>query len=293
MKVIHPTLSTEHYWKELVYTYVRLDANPKTKPLAVGVRTQLEKFEDISRSERETEWAVVQDQAQTNAADERVEGYLRTMHSAVLNLVKQNRKDSLYKTLFPSDFSSFLRTKPKEKKEGIERMRKVLERGDYEDEFREAQELLFDKVLSEIDEIQGRKIVLEERQFKHQTAVQAWKNDINTLRRGVYGDLLKFPESSDAAWLKSFFRVARKSPKLSALAKSKKEVARLQKKLEELTLMYAQATSESAKAVYKVAMEEAKTELDEKYREFIKHGGKEPNPKPDPQPVPSSDGLVS
>lgn len=282
MKAINPELSADYYWKDLVYMYERLDANPQTMHLAPVVFTHLEKFDEISRTERETEWSVVQNQARNNAADERVEKHLRKVQSSVLNLVTQNRQDLRYKDLFPADFSTLLRANPGVQKELVERMKKVLKRGDYEDGFRDAQESLLDQVLMEIDKIQERQAALEERKHEQQSAVKQWKDDTNKVRREVYGDLLKFSESSDSAWLNGFFRIVRKAPKLSALEKSKREVARAQKKLDKLTKQHAVATSESEKAAHKAAIEKAKEDLEKRYREMAKNKEKDELNNPPP-----------
>ncbi len=273
MKEIQSRMTTDHFWKELVFTYVRLEANSKTKHLTPRVLAHLKKYDDIVQADRETEWAIVEEQAHTKSVDERVEKHLRDIQVAVLFLVKQDSKDSRYRNLFTAGFSHIMRLKPKDQKDEIERMKLVLERGDYSDSFRDEQNDLLDKVLAEMDSVNEQQVSLEGRLFKQQSTGQQWKDEANMVRRDVYGDLLKFPESSNIAWANNFFRVIRKAPKLSAEAKAKKDAERAQKKLDKATAEHALATSVSVKASYRADMESAKAELDAKYKEAAKMGG--------------------
>lgn len=284
MNVISLGNSSDHYWKELVFIESRLGADERTAHLKVLVNVQRMKSDEIWKAEREIAFLVEDSRALAKTADVRIAEYMDEVYSATSYEVKQKRKDSRYEKLIKVNLSKIKQLSFAAQKEEILRMKTVLELDLYTDSFRDAQNIVLDKALVEIDRILVMQKQVEKRQMFYRQDVEAWKKETNKVRTDVFGELMLLSEIPGESWARSFFPSQKRAQKLSGEELAKQEEARAEKREKKSKAAYEREQLRLQNAKKKTQYEKEKAKLNDQFNGGVNNqgGGEGENPAPVP-----------
>jgi hypothetical protein len=195
------------FWQNLVFLEGTLLAHPETKDLAEPVTKPLDEFTTILKLDLDTRRGVLQGQAKGVIADGFIDEALRTLFSATLHLVNQNRKQPEFTTLFWSHIGDVVRYALKRQVEVAVDIVRKLGMNLYSKAFRDEHTAALEP------RVAGGQAVLEE-QRKAELArtearfeIRAWKEDVNAVCMSIHGDLMKIASKTkrNKEWVESFF----------------------------------------------------------------------------------------
>lgn len=214
MRAISISSSILRFWQDLVFLEAALLADDETKHLASVITPVLDEFPAILQRDLDTRRSVIQASARAFVADTRIDNVIRSLFSAVLALVQQNRKAQQFTTLFPTHIGDIVRHALRKQVDVAKDLTDKLSLKIFPDDLRSAQTKLLNAV------IKRGKAVLEEVRKAGMARVEGridigtWKDEANAARLTVYGQLLAIAAKSGRgkAWAEGFF------PRVSAIA---------------------------------------------------------------------------
>jgi hypothetical protein len=207
LRNIAPSSAIVVFWQDLVFLEAALLADEETKDLAALVTPALDEFPSILQRDLDTRRAVIQAQARAFVADGDIDMALRSLFSAVLGLVQQNRKRQEFTTLFSSSIADVVRHALRKQIEVASSIVDKLSLKLYPDDLRNTHTKLLGGA------IKRGKAVLEEMR-KAETGrvdgrldIRTWKDEANAARLNVYGQLLTLAAKNGRgkAWAEGFF----------------------------------------------------------------------------------------
>jgi hypothetical protein len=195
------------YWQQLVFLEAALLASNETKALAALVTPVLDEFPAIFQKDLDTRRGVIQASARAYIADSAIDDVIRSVFSAVLAFVKQNRKRQEFTTLFSSHIGDVVRHALRKQLDVAAEIVEKLKLKLYTDELRAPHV----KALSAV--IKRGKAVLEEvrkaeiARVEGRIDIREWKDEVNAIRLTVYGQLLILAAKNGRgkAWAEGFF----------------------------------------------------------------------------------------
>lgn len=209
MKQLATSSSVFVYWEDLCYLESSLMALPETKVLAASVTDHLTEFDGLLGQDLSTRRHVVRQQAEAVIADVVLDEGLRDLNSALLAEVRQDRKAALFvAVLGEGPFSKRLRyaleRQLKEARGIVTNLGLNLVPAGLRDRFVPALQAQIDAGQAVLD----RRASAHAARTQARLDIEAWKQDANAIRRGVYGELVKLAadQGHDASWPDAFFR---------------------------------------------------------------------------------------
>jgi hypothetical protein len=195
------------FWDDLVFLEAALLAGPGTALLAARVGEHLERHDVVAAAYKAGRRALLQASARARMADEALDDELRTLHSAALHATRQDHTAPAYVTLFPDGLSWLLR-------HGLEQQvalaAGIVDRLGlrlYDEAFRAAHVPALEAAIAAGREALEARRRAETRRESARLEVQAWKEEANALRLGVFSELLAVAarERRGRAWAEAFF----------------------------------------------------------------------------------------
>jgi hypothetical protein len=207
LRTIQRSSSVLRYWQDLVFLHAALAADNETKHLAAVVKPVLDEFPAILQRDLDTRRAVIEASALAYVADAGIDDVIRSLFSAVLGLVQQNRKRQEFTTLFSTHIGDVVRHALRKQIDVAKDLADKLALKIYPDELRTTQTkklktsikrgngALDDVRKAEMQRVEGR---LE---------IGAWKDEANAARLTVYGQLLALAAKNGRgkAWAEGFY----------------------------------------------------------------------------------------
>lgn len=207
MRTISISRSIITFWEDLVFLEAALLATDQTKPLAAPVTEALEEFTATLKTDLDTRRGLLQCSARGSVADAELDTGLRGLFSAVLHLVKQDRKRPEFTTLFSTHIGNVVRHGLRRQLDIAEQLRAKLSLSIYPDALRDEQQALLEPLVAK-----GR-AALEDQHKAELSRVagrldaRAWKDEANAVRLSVYGELLTMASKAGRKkeWAEAFF----------------------------------------------------------------------------------------
>jgi hypothetical protein len=214
LRAISISSSILTFWQDLVFVEAALLADDETKHLASIVSPVLDEFPAILQRDLDTRRSVIQASARAFVADARIDSAIRSLFSAVLALVQQNRTRKEFTTLFSTHIGEVVRHALRKQIDVAKGLTDKLSLKIFPDDLRSAQTKLLNAM------IKRGKAVLEEVRKAGMARVEGridigtWKEEANAARLTVYGQLLSIAAKTGRgkAWAEGFF------PRVSAIA---------------------------------------------------------------------------
>lgn len=267
MNIVPVDRSMDVFWKELFYVKARLKSSPKTEGLVPMVDGLLVLQEDLFRADREVQGELLESQALAQSVEDMMQAETIALYLLALTEVQKNKKDPRYEKLIKLKESVFLRMGFSSQREEIMRMKSVLKQSIYDDgDFRTRAFEILDRMVAGLDKAMATSLAAEEKRAQHRVDVEAWKNEANSVRLDIYGELLQLGGSKAKAWARSFFPKANSGKKLSALELAELEAKREQKRAKKAAEQAEYRRLKQEQAEDKARLEKKKKEAEDEMR---------------------------
>ena len=213
MRNLDTRRSLQTFWDDVVYTEAALLADDETAALAAALTEHLADHERVAKIDRDSRRATLQAGARANVADGGVDEGIRDLHNDTLHDVQQDRSERRYATLFPQPLNRMIRHALARQLEGateiVERLGLSLFTEAFRDRHRGSLGALIERGRAAL--ASRRTAALQRTEARLE--IQAWKEETNALRLGIYSQLLSIAaqQRHNRRWAEQFFMRHRSS----------------------------------------------------------------------------------
>lgn len=214
MRRLDPSRTVLVFWADLTFHEAALLADAETKHLAAPVTQVLAEFETVFKLDLDSRRESLKASARASIADRNLDGGIRDVHSAALFLVKQDRAQNEFTTLFSDNIGRVVRFALKRQIEVAEQLVQKLGVKLYSDEFKKthtaALQGLVDAGKGILAAVRAASISRTEARLD----IRAWKDNVNAVRLATYGELLALAakKGNKKDWAEAFFLSAENAP---------------------------------------------------------------------------------
>lgn len=213
MRRLSLTSSLLVYLEELEFTEATLSARDDTKELAGPFREEIETWERVLKTYRESRRAIVRADAVVAVRDQELDEITSNFSRSLLAEVNGDRKSALFRRFFPDTPSELIR-KPlrKQCEHTLNRIVPELKQLPDGSPLKAFARPLAEAAQRALDALDARAKVGAER-ASVAIDVEEWKEGVNRLRTSTYAELLRMgaEKGLGKAFARSFFRAAKRA----------------------------------------------------------------------------------
>jgi hypothetical protein len=207
MRTIQLSFSLFTFWEDLVFLEAALLADEETKLLVGPVTKLLAEFPGALQADMETRRGLLQSFAHGAIADRNLDRGIRTLFSATLHLVGQDRKRTEFVTLFDTHIGNIVKYALRRQVDVAEGIFAKLSLGIYPDAFRTEHTMRLGVLINAAKTVLDDHKKAEVARVDSRLTVRGWKEDANAVRLSVHGQLttLAAAKRYGKPWVESFF----------------------------------------------------------------------------------------
>lgn len=208
MKIISTKFSAEAFWEDLVYTEASINANKLTSHMVPNIINTLGRYETIDSNMKKAVRDKAKAWANVTAADFDADMAIKNFSLNLLSSINGNRDSEIYKKYFKISPSLMARLPIIDEIKEMERISNELSKESNDKLKAHAQNL--DKTSAALKQSIEEQKKVEINVSSLNNDMMQWKNDVNRLRLGLYGELLTIASNNNFPkwWAEGFFKPA-------------------------------------------------------------------------------------
>lgn len=206
MKLIPESFSMDYFCGDLIYTEAALQASSLTSHLTEGVVNLIGRHESLQAKHKQTIREQAKISASLNAADFNLDTALKQFGLDLLSAVKGDRNNICYKKYFKMSPSMTSRLPMNDEIKEVERI--INELSTEQNENIKAHKTALENTKEELKKWIENSKTWSIATSSNMSEIIQWKNDVNRMRVGVYGELLTIASENHLpkSWANTFFK---------------------------------------------------------------------------------------